>query len=161
MYCPHLVPLPYPLLGLCLKVVPLLLLVALRVRYLASGMWWIRWKPFKNIGFKANNGNLYPGQIPRRFFKSGCEMLQTSSMSLCEDPTQRGGGLHDFSWVILLLRNFGSPQTKRVQRKKKGKKTRRSSLGMDMQNMCAKFQGLSRRKGWTFRLLCGKHGYFA
>ena len=40
-YRPHVVPLPFPLLGLCLKVVPLLLLTGssiIRVRFVAFGM---------------------------------------------------------------------------------------------------------------------------
>ena len=55
--------------------------------------------------------NLYtteivPGQIPRRFFKSECEILQTSCMSLYEDLTQR----LLFFWMIFgqLLGYFGN-----------------------------------------------------
>ena len=42
--------------------------------------------------FKLNDGNLFPGQSPRRFFELDRELLHTSSMSRHEDLTQRGGG---------------------------------------------------------------------
>ena len=55
MYRPHLVPLPFPLLGLCLKVVPLLLLTGSLtrkvpgVRHVTNSM-----KNLKQIGFKLS-----------------------------------------------------------------------------------------------------------
>ena len=54
------------------------------VRYVASGMYVVNsTKSLKTIpGFKVKDGNLFPGQIPRRVFSSGrWEMLQTSSIS--------------------------------------------------------------------------------
>ena len=58
-----------------------LLVSIIRVRYVASGMYVINsTKKLKTVvGF---DGNLFPGQIPRRVFNSGrWEMLQTFSMS--------------------------------------------------------------------------------
>ena len=43
------------------------------VRHVINSM-----KTEKKIG---SNLNVFPGQIPRRFLKSDCEMLQTSSIS--------------------------------------------------------------------------------
>ena len=80
MYRPHLVPLSFPLLGLRLKGVPLLLPAGMTVTRSTENL--------KKIGFKLNEAILFPGLIPRRFSKSDSEMLQTSSMSLYEDLTQ-------------------------------------------------------------------------
>ena len=56
----------------------------IRVRYVASGMSVMNsTKNLKTIvGFKLNDGNLFPGQILRRVFTSGrWEMWQTSCIS--------------------------------------------------------------------------------
>ena len=61
-----------------------LLVSTIHVRYVASGMYVKNsTKKLKTIiGFKLNDGNLSPGQIPRRIFNSGRqEMLRTSSTS--------------------------------------------------------------------------------
>ena len=53
------------------------------MRYVASGVYVMNsTKNLKTIIlFKLNDGNLFPGQIPRRVFNSGrWEMLQTSSI---------------------------------------------------------------------------------
>ena len=61
-----------------------LLVSTIRVRYVASGMYVMNsTKNLKIIGFKLNDGNLFPGQIPRRVFIPGrWEMLQTSFYKL-------------------------------------------------------------------------------
>ena len=64
------------------------LLVALRVRYLASGVWWIRWKKKQEIGFKLSDENVLSTakfQIPCCFFRSDCGMVQTSPRSPYND----------------------------------------------------------------------------
>ena len=38
-------------------------------------------------GSKLNDGNLFPGQSPRRFFESDRDILHTYSMSPHDDPT--------------------------------------------------------------------------
>ena len=58
-------------------------------------------------------------------------------------------------------------RTNYIRRKKKEKKTRRSGVGMDMQNMCANFQGLSLENGvdistlvretWVFYVVACKY----
>ena len=72
MYRPHLVLLPFPLFGLCLKVVPLLP-TGSSTRKVPSvhdkaASHEIDEKP-KNIRVQLKDGNLFPDQIPRRFFK--------------------------------------------------------------------------------------------
>ena len=83
----HVVPLPFPLLGICFWRwcrCCHLLVSTIRVRYVASGMYVMNsTKNLKIIGFKLNDGNLFPGQIPRRVFIPGrWEMLQTSFYKL-------------------------------------------------------------------------------
>ena len=58
-----------------------LLISIIRIRYVASGMYMTNStkKLGKIIGFKLNDRNLFPGQIPRRVFLSGrWEMWQTN-----------------------------------------------------------------------------------
>ena len=121
-YRPHLVPLPFPLVGLWLKVVLLLLPTGSStrkvpsVRHVMNSM-----KNLRKIGFKLNDEKLFPGQIPRRILKSECEVLRTSSMSLHEDLTERFGGGHEFWPVITLFGKFGPLLTKYIRRKKERK----------------------------------------
>ena len=70
------------------------LLVALHVRYLASGLWWIRWKPFlKRV--QVNDG-IYSTTKFHAVFVSQTELVQTSSMSLYEDMTSP----FLFAWLL-------------------------------------------------------------
>ena len=112
----------------------------LRVRYLASGMWWVRWKSKK--GFKKENGNLLRCQLQRRFFKSDSSRLHTSSMNTCKNLTFFFYMTFIQLWnclgkLDLLKQNIfsgemrGNPPSPEV------------SIGMDKQNMCAKCHGLS------------------
>ena len=69
-YSPHVVPLPFSLLGLCLKVVSLLLPTGSSTRKVPSVRRVMNsMKNLKKIGLKLDDGNLSPGQIPRRFSK--------------------------------------------------------------------------------------------
>ena len=65
LYRPHLVPLPFPLLSLCLKVVPLrccYLLVALRERHLASDMYVMKsMKKLKQKWSSSSTTKFIPG----------------------------------------------------------------------------------------------------
>ena len=92
MYRPHLVHLPCPLLGLCLKLVPLLLAIGSSAHKVPSVHDEVACdefdeKPLKKIGSKLNDGNLFPGQIPRRFCKSDNDFFQTPSVTLYEELT--------------------------------------------------------------------------
>ena len=76
MYRRHLVPLPFPLLALYLKVVPLMLPTGSSTRKVPSARHVTKFDYNKTKqGFKLNDGNLLLGRIPRRFFKSDCEIL--------------------------------------------------------------------------------------
>ena len=73
MYRPHLVPLLFLHLGLCLKVVPLLLPTGRSTRKVPSvhdkvACMMNSMKNKTKIRFKLNDGNLFPGYILRRFF---------------------------------------------------------------------------------------------
>ena len=73
-----------------------LLVSIIRVRYVASGMYVMNsTKNLKTmLGFKLNDENLFPGQIPRRVFTAGrWEMLQTSCISSIRTT------IHDVSWI--------------------------------------------------------------
>ena len=75
-------------------------------------------------------------------------MLQTSSMSLYEDLTCRGGGLYEFWSVMWLFGEFRPPFRLNIfGAKRKGKDLRRPGLGIDTQNMCAKNHGLALKNG--------------
>ena len=110
--------------------------------------------------FKLNDGNLFIGQSPRRFFDSDREFLHTSSKPLRIRYLTFffwGGGGHEFSSVKNIRENWTSLRDQIYSAEKKEKKSpRRSGLGMDISNTCAKFQGLSLEPAWTFELLCGK-----
>ena len=101
-------------------------------------------KHFKKTGFKLNDGTSFPGQMPGRFFR--CEMMQTSSMRLCEDLMS-----FFFAWRLVTYKIIWENSTSLDQiysaEKKEGKISRRSGPGMDTQNMCANSHGLSLKNG--------------
>ena len=77
-YCLNVVPLPFPLLGLCLKVVPLLSPTGIyntrKVRSVQHAYDEFDEKTKNSnylIWLKLNDGNLFPVRIPRRVFISG------------------------------------------------------------------------------------------
>ena len=104
---------------------------------------------------KLNDGNLFPGQSPRRFFGSGREFCIYLPWVL----TKTWPFLFffaRFSSVQIIWESSPSwDQTFSVKRKKK-KKPRRSGLDMDLQNTCAKFQGLLKNgvEIWTCAEKC-------
>ena len=153
MYRPHLVPLPFPLLGLCLKGVPLLLPAGKTVMKSTENL--------KKIGLKLNDGNLFPGQIPRRFFKSDSECCKRLLWAFTMTWP------NFFFWALFLVSNkiiwailTSLDQTYSAEKKKEPPPPRRSGLGMDAQNMCAKIHYLL-KTAWTCRLLYGKHMHLA
>ena len=100
--------------------------------------------------YGLNDGNLFPGQSPRRFFESDHEILRTSSMSPYEETRPNVFCflfLHDFSSAIIweIWTKFGLPLTKYMQRKKVRHGVR--PRDMDIENTCANFQGPSLKNG--------------
>ena len=137
------------------------LLVALPVRYLASGMWWIGWKTWKNR-VQVKRRKFGPRPRSTLFFKSDGEMLQSSSMSLYKDLTSRFFFWKAFGQIQDYLRNLDLLGLNIFGGKKNGESPRRSGIGMDTQNMCATFYGLSLKKfPGHLGFLCGRHVYFA
>ena len=91
MYRPHIFPLPFPLWGLCLKVVMLLLPISRSTRKVPSVRCWMnsmKTRP-NNWGQVKRWKRFLHGQIPRRVFRSDCDMLQTSPMSLLNKLMKR------------------------------------------------------------------------
>ena len=84
-YSPHVVPLPFSLLGLRLKVVPLFSPTGMYNTREVRSVWHVcdefDEKPKNNNRIQVKRRKFVPGQIPRRVFNSGrWEMLQTSSI---------------------------------------------------------------------------------
>ena len=158
MYHPHLVPLPFPLLGLCLKVVPLLLPTGSSTRKVPSVRHVINsMKNLKKKGFKLNDGIFFPAQIPRRFFKSDCQLLPTSSMSVYEGLVF----VLVFAWLLVIWETWTSlDQNHSAEKRKKPRRSSQAS-GWTRRTCMQNFTGYLLKLAWTFRLLRRKHEHFA
>ena len=142
---PHLVPLPFPLLGLCWWY-----LHCCSVRHVIKSM-----KNKKNR-FDVKRFFFLPRLNSTPFFTSDCEMLQTSSRTLLLRPHLTCFFLHDCS-VARLIAKFGRPQTKHIRRNK-GRKTppdARSRNGHG-KHVCRTSRSTSSKRRGHFVFECGE-----
>ena len=134
MYRPHLVSLPFPLVRWWLKAVPLLVPIGsftCKVASVRHVMNWMKTSFFK--WFKSNDGNSFPGQIARRFFKLDCKISKVKRLPWTFAKTWPNDFflffLHGCWSVIRICGKFGPSYTKQSAEKNGGKKGARSRDG--------------------------------
>ena len=130
----------------------------LRVRYLASGMWWVRWKSKK--GFKKENGNLLRCQLQRRFLSQtvrGCtHLLWTLAKTWPFFSTWRLFS-YEIAWENWISLN-------KIYSAEKWEETpppRRSVSGWTSRTCVQSVTVYLPKTARIFRRLGGKHVYFA